>query len=287
MGKEYYSLIRSFGGLSLEYLALSETNFTEPAGLAYVPPERGTYRRIAGARQLQLLQDCPGVIEAFHSSSSEIFLPSNNIGVENDAGDGRIFFIKNSGTSSLVIKNSSGSLVLSLQEGGHIIIVGNDNNNWDYYFNAESVKFSDPDFSSDNVRDAIKEAKQNAEGFPRAGIRSFYNGTMSNNEWLGPSDLLPNTPLVVFPVKTKLKEITWSNQRPNVEFHIEFRKNSRTDPIFYTLTVTDPNSGFGFVSGLDFVFDPGETIHAQYKDDGQNASDFDLIIWISRIPDGV
>jgi hypothetical protein len=151
---------------------------------------------------------------------------------------------------------------------------------------ARTVPFdnSTNGFVSTETQSAIEEAKQNAEGFPRAGMRSTYNGTVSGNQWLGPNELLPNTPLIVFPVATKLNEITWSNQTTNVAFRIQFRRNSRTGTIFYTLTITSPNSGFGYVSGLNFTFSPGDTIHAQYLDDGTNVSDFDLILWISRIP---
>lgn len=150
---------------------------------------------------------------------------------------------------------------------------------------AESTPFdnSDNDFNSDNVQEAIEEAKQNAEGFPRAGIRSTQNGTVGNNDWLGPSELLPNTPFVVFPVNTKLNEITWSNRNTNREFRIEFRTGSKTGTIFYTMTVTSPNPGYGYISGLNYTFSPGDTIWAQYKDDGNNCSDMDIILWISRI----
>jgi len=150
---------------------------------------------------------------------------------------------------------------------------------------AESVPFDndDNDFNSDNVQDAIEEAKQNAEGFPRAGIRSVQNGVVGNNDWLGPNELTPNTPLAIFPVNTKLNEITWSNQNTNCDFHIEFRLGSKTGTIFYTMYVTSPNPGYGYVSGLNYTFSPGDVIYAQYKDDGQNCSDMDLILWISRI----
>ena len=150
---------------------------------------------------------------------------------------------------------------------------------------AESVPFdnSDNNFVSDNVQDALEEAKQNAEGFPRAGIRGTYNGVVGNNDWLGPGELLPNTPFVVFPVNTKLNEITWANQNTDVEFRIQFRKGSKTGTIFYTLTVTSPNPGYGYVSGLSEQFAPGDVVYAQYLDDGQNCSDMDLILWISRI----
>lgn len=140
-------------------------------------------------------------------------------------------------------------------------------------------------FTANETQSAIEEAKQNAEGFPRAGMRSTYNGTVSGNQWLGPNELLPNTPLAVFAVRTKLNEITWSNSSgTNREFHIEFRRGSKTGAIFYTMTVASPNAGYGYISGLSFLFDPGEAIFAQYIDDGNNCADMDLVLWISRVP---
>jgi len=139
-------------------------------------------------------------------------------------------------------------------------------------------------FVSESTQEAIEEAKQNAEWFPRAGIRITSNGTVSNNQWLGPNELLPNTPLLVSPVSLKINEITWANPTSNVQFHIEFRKGSKTGSIFYTLTVTSPNSGYGYITGLNHTLNPGDTVWAQYKDDGRNANDLDLMFWISRIP---
>lgn len=139
-------------------------------------------------------------------------------------------------------------------------------------------------FVSSDTQAAIEEAKQNAEGFPRAGLRSSYNGSITANSWLGPNELLPNTPLLVAPVKLKINEITWSNATVNVQFRIQFRLNSRTGTIVQTLTVTSTNPGNGFISGLNVTLLPGQTIHAQYLDDGTNASDLDLVLWVSRIP---
>lgn len=148
---------------------------------------------------------------------------------------------------------------------------------------ADSVPFEDPNFTSENVKDAIVEAKQNAEGFPRAGIRATANGTVRNNNWIGPTELLPNTPLIIAPVTLKLNEITWSNQNTNVQFSIQFRLGSKTGTIFHTLTVTSPNSGYGYETGVDYTINPGEAIYAQYKDNGNNCSDFDIILWVSRV----
>lgn len=156
----------------------------------------------------------------------------------------------------------------------------------EYVLLAEDVPF-DPigtTFTSTNTQDAIEEAKQNAEGFPRAGIRSTYNGILPNNQFIGPTELLPNTPLLTLPVNTKLNEITWANQSTNRVFQIEFYKNGKTaGNLFYTLTVTSPNSGYGYVSGLNFTFAAGDVIYAKSLGSAR-MSDGDLVLWISRIP---
>ena len=139
-------------------------------------------------------------------------------------------------------------------------------------------------FTADDTQTAIEEAKQSAEGFPRAGIRSSYNGTVGPNQWLGPNELLSNTPLLVAPLSLKINEISWANQNINVQFRIQFRLNSRVGAIFYTLTVTSPNTGYGFVTGVNYTLAAGSTIHAQYLDDGANAADMDIILWVSRVP---
>ncbi|NJO48139.1 MAG: hypothetical protein HC840_00325 [Leptolyngbyaceae cyanobacterium RM2_2_4] len=151
---------------------------------------------------------------------------------------------------------------------------------------ASSVPFdnSTNGFAATDTQAAIEEAKLFAQGFPRAGVRCTANGTVGNNDWIGPNELLSNTPMATFPVKVQINEISWANQNTNVEFRIQFRSGSKTGTIFYTLTVTPPNSGSGFVSGLSFEFPAGTTIWAQYLDDGQNMSDADIMLWISRVP---
>lgn len=139
-------------------------------------------------------------------------------------------------------------------------------------------------FVASETQSAIEEAKQNAEGFPRAGIILLNNGTVTNNQFISYSELLPNTPIGPFAVKTKLNEISWSNQTTNVQFRIDFYKNGTAPAnLFYTLTVTSPNSGYGYVSGLNYTFDPGDILRLIYRDDGTNASDFSTTLWVSRI----
>lgn len=150
---------------------------------------------------------------------------------------------------------------------------------------AASVPFdnSTNGFASQDTQAAIEEAKALAQGFPRAAKICTANGTVGNNDWIGPTELLPNTPFMVFPKELQINEITWSNQNTNVEFRVQFRSGSKTGPIFYTLTVTSPNVGYGAVQGLAFTFPAGTSIWAQYLDDGQNMSDAEFAIWVSRI----
>jgi len=142
-------------------------------------------------------------------------------------------------------------------------------------------------FAKKNVQEAIEEAKQNAEGFPRSSIRSIQNGTIGNNDWLGPNELMPDTPMAVFPIKTKINEITWANDidQTNRQFRIQFRSISKTGTIFYTLDVDSPNPGYGYVDAVNQVFSAGTAIFAQYKDDGNNCRDLSITLWISRVED--
>lgn len=286
--KVFYSSILAIGGLAGEHQELTESDFTATAGAAYIPPENGVFRRIVESRTIQLLKNSPISITTCHSTADvTLRLPCGLI-ISNDALDGRLIYIKNlSSTYNVSIEKYEGTVLIDLAPNLHVLLLHKENDTWDVFTKAENIPFDSDGtvfpLTITDVQTAIEYAKQNAEGFPRAGIRGIYNGTVSNNNWLGPNELLPNTPFAVFPVNTKLNEITWSNQTSDVAFRIQFRKGSKTGAVFYTLTVTSPNPGYGYVAGLTETFVPGDVIYAQYLDDGQNCSDMDLMIWISRI----
>lgn len=135
-----YSNLRVFGGMSLEYSALTEVDFTATTGLAYSPPESGNFRRINVSRCLQFLSDITGVVETFQTSAAEIRLPANTLtDVTNDAGNGRLIFLKNSGTGAITVKDYLGNSLWTVLQNGITIVVGNDNNNWDFYFKALNI----------------------------------------------------------------------------------------------------------------------------------------------------
>jgi len=150
---------------------------------------------------------------------------------------------------------------------------------------AEAIPFdnSSNGFTADNVQTAIEETKTYNEGFPRAGINLINNGSVSNNQFISYSELLPNTPIGPFPVKLKLNEIMWSNVNTNVSFDLQFFLNGSATP-FYTYSTVNDADGMGYASGLTYTFNVGDYIKIKYIDQGTNASDFALVLWVSRLP---
>lgn len=151
---------------------------------------------------------------------------------------------------------------------------------------AESVPFDNDTngFTADNTQTAIEEAKQNAEGFPRAGIILVQNGTQGNGDWITYSNLTPDAK-IVFPVNTRINEVTFANSSSDVEFSLVVYKNGIAGGnIVDTWTFdTGPGIDFGYLDGLALDFVAGDWIRLLYQDDGTNTSDLVVTIWISRI----
>jgi len=156
---------------------------------------------------------------------------------------------------------------------------------------AKSVPFdnSTNGFVSTDTQAAIEEAKQNAEGFPRAGLSLTANGTVGDLAWITYTELLAN-PRILFPVKTRLKEYTWVNSNTNIRaLQYKFYKNGQlAGNLVYTDTpsTTDRTNGYGYLSFPSNVdFNPGESLYVQvdYTAAGTSLSDLALVIWISRL----
>ena len=141
-------------------------------------------------------------------------------------------------------------------------------------------------FSADNTREAIIEARDSAAGFPRAGLPLIQNGTMGNNDVISYSNLTPNTP-IVFPVTTKINEVTFANNRNSVEADIEIWKGGFSGILIKTLNI---NTGSGVKTQVfdlnadNITLNAGELLQLKYKDQGTNARDMVLVLWISRVP---
>jgi len=133
-GKNIYSLLRTFGGIAGEYANIIESEFAAANGTAYNPPESGelSYRRVNAARTIQLLANCPISVESFQTSAATIRLPANTAAEDtNEAGDGRLFFVSNSGDGNLIVQDYLGAQLHIIPGGSKLIIVGNHLNNWD------------------------------------------------------------------------------------------------------------------------------------------------------------
>lgn len=157
---------------------------------------------------------------------------------------------------------------------------------------AESVPFDNGTngFTADNTQAAIEEAKQNAEGFPRAGLSLTANGTVGDLAWITYNELLAN-PRLLFPVKTALKEFTWVNNNISIRaLAYKFYKNGQLvgDLIYtYTPTAGERTAGYGYiVFPVSLTFNAGESLYVQvdYTAAGTSLSDLGSVVWISRIP---
>lgn len=139
--------------------------------------------------------------------------------------------------------------------------------------------------SVEEVQTAIEYAKQNAEGFPRAGIPLIFNGTITNNDWISYSNLTPSVP-IPWAVKTKINELTWANSetRDNRSFDLQiFKLVGSVQTLVKTLEVRNSPEHFGYWENIDVTFNPGEAMRIRYIDKGKNCADLCLVPWFSRV----
>lgn len=144
---------------------------------------------------------------------------------------------------------------------------------------AESTPFDGENspVSGENVKEALEDVYGLA--FPLVTtINITQNGTLSNGDWLGYSNLLPgdDTPIVI-PITGTLVGLTWSNRRNTADFALEFRLNSTTNPIFYTYTTTNTQTD-NIVLPTPEPVTEGDTIFIQYIDQGKNAADANIVL---------
>lgn len=105
MARNIFDTIVSVGGFSGEYEALTEAEISAASGSAYSPPEEFDNFRVVDTRVVQLLGGSPMFFETFQTSAFTLRVPSGQI-ANNDATDGRIYFIKNSGTGVVTVETS-------------------------------------------------------------------------------------------------------------------------------------------------------------------------------------
>ena len=153
-----------------------------------------------------------------------------------------------------------------------------------YPDDAANIKFTPTDDISENtVQEAIGSGVSTALNTPRFSIPLIYNGTVSNNEFIGYSNLLPGdaTPIVI-PIDSFLEEYTFSNNKTTADFTIELRRNGTTATVFNS--VSKVNTQQFVETGINQVFDQGDNIYVKYIDDGTNAQDVTILLILRALP---
>lgn len=292
MAKAVLETLYHFSGAAFGYTALVESDFTAASGLAYTPPERGSYRRIVALRSIQLLQDTTRLIHTYQTSAVILRLPSNQIGSDesgNDAGNGRDIWVNNKGTGTVTIQDSAGTVLHVLAAGLKLICHSGINQEWDIYLKSENIFFSAVGFISNNVRDAIIEAKSYLTDFSRTAITLTSNGTVANGGFVYLSELLSNT-RIPFPLKYTLREISWNNVNTALgAFTWEFYKNGTAiGNLIYTYTPTalERTNGIGnhIFTGV-VTLNAGDFLYIKnVRPSGTALTDLGAILWVSRTP---
>jgi hypothetical protein len=138
-----------------------------------------------------------------------------------------------------------------------------------------------PVFASDNVRDGIIEAREEALGLPRFTLNLSYNGVIANNTFIGYLNTIPgNTTPVTFPFDCVVEEFTFSNSRTGADYTLEFRKNTTGGAAFFDISKV--NTQFFSDITISETFSAGDSIYIKYKDDGRNAKDVVIVLYFRR-----
>jgi hypothetical protein len=105
------------------------------------------------------------------------------------------------------------------------------------------------------------------------------NGTYSNNEFIGYTELIPgdDSPIIVG-IASQLTDFTFTNNRTNADYTLVFRKNSTTATPFFSVSKVNTQF-FTETLGTPETFAAGDQIYIQYQDNGQNARDGVLVLF--------
>lgn len=134
-----------------------------------------------------------------------------------------------------------------------------------------------------NVQDAIDEltAKQN---ILRLAILSTYNGTLTNNSFLGRNELLPNTP-IVFARDVIINELAFINQNTAKNFYLDIYKNgTAVGNLLSTLTINTLTERLQTFQGLNLSFLRNDYLFYRYRSiGGTSPSDSSIEIYCTVV----
>lgn len=138
---------------------------------------------------------------------------------------------------------------------------------------------------SQESQSAIEEVYQrlvaNNNSIVRLVLLNLYNGTWTNNSYLGRSELLPSTP-IKFARSVVIEELSFQNQNTAKNFFLDIYKNGQlAGNLLATLTINTGASGTGQTfSGLSYSFAQNDTLFFRYRSiSGTSPSDSSIEIY--------
>ena len=142
---------------------------------------------------------------------------------------------------------------------------------------GDDMTFTDPTAGTETLSTLKEGANFGIAG--RYALTLIYNGTLSNGTFIGYLNTVNglDTPIII-PRDSTLKDLTFSNRISGADYTLYLRKNSPTATPFETITKTNTKT-FTHLD-IDEVFAEGDTIYIEYQDDGQNANDASIVLFL-------
>lgn len=148
----------------------------------------------------------------------------------------------------------------------------------EYNLIANNIPFDNTSngFISTDVQDAIEEVDNNNTN-ARVSIPLLANSTVSNNQWVGYSELIPsNTTPIVLPWNCQMTNISFANSNTSVDGIFEIYKNGLlVANRIYQWQFTNSNNTNYLSLTLNFV--AGDELSFKWVDQGTNPAD---AVWV-------
>lgn len=135
--------------------------------------------------------------------------------------------------------------------------------------------------TASNAQAAILQAAQFGTSLPRFPFILIHNGTMSNNQNVGWSNLANSSPLIV-PTKARIAEFVLQSPSTDADGAFELRKNTTGGSPLFTFSFTNLSPTIFVPSAIDF--EQGDILYVKYIDNGGNINDAVICIWWQSVP---
>ena len=138
-------------------------------------------------------------------------------------------------------------------------------------------------FTSQDAQSAIEESKTSAIQYGRSPLLLVNNNNLQDGQFVSYSELSADN-VILFPLNYVWQELSWSNHNGNISFDLEFFKNgSAPSNRFYTYSIRNQVSRYGYLNGLNFTFNAGDYMLIKYKKIGSTVlSGLAMTLWITR-----